>query len=243
MVVDDRLPTANGKLIYVNAPEGEFWVPLLEKAYAKLKGSYRAVHSGRPTTAMRNFTGGNASRFSTKRPPPILFKLLTSARNCGGALITASVNSKTSRDKETGIYGNHTYSLTDVASAKTKQGEIIELVKVRNPWGNKQEWKGQMSDDSPLWETIVDDQREALQMNKNPADGEFWMPFKSFLTFFDSVEICLIPPDSDDFVGDCFYGDECLDACKYCMTTDSFRYLATALPVVVASVIIILIVL
>jgi hypothetical protein len=47
VLVDDYLPCKNGKLMFAASRNGaEFWMCILEKAWAKLHGSYLAIEQG-----------------------------------------------------------------------------------------------------------------------------------------------------------------------------------------------------
>ena len=74
--MDDRLPTYNSTLTFAHSLEqSKFWSALLEKAHAKLFGSYDALEFGfgRSAQAMEDFTGGVVETFVLFQQAPDRF--------------------------------------------------------------------------------------------------------------------------------------------------------------------------
>uniref|UniRef100_A0A3P9NHW4 Calpain-2 catalytic subunit n=1 Tax=Poecilia reticulata TaxID=8081 RepID=A0A3P9NHW4_POERE len=133
VVVDDRLPTRDRKLLFVHSAEGsEFWSALLEKAY---------VWSLPKSTSLQNNPKGICFTLS-------LFLLqITSAADS-----EAITHSK--------LVKGHAYSVT-AADQVEYQGDMVQLIRIRNPWGQV-EWTGAWSDNSHEWRSVSSEDRERL---------------------------------------------------------------------------------
>ncbi|XP_036211055.1 calpain-9 [Myotis myotis] len=197
VVVDDRLPTFRDRLIFLHsADHNEFWSALLEKAYAKLNGSYEALKGGSAIEAMEDFTGGVAETFATKEAPENFYEILEKALQ-RGSLVGCSIDIKNSAESEArtpfGLIKGHAYTVTGIDQVHVR-GRKTALIRVRNPWGQV-EWNGAWSDSSPEWRAVGPAEQQRLS-HAALDDGEFWMAFSDFKAHFDKVEICNLTPDA-----------------------------------------------
>ncbi|KAF2882526.1 hypothetical protein ILUMI_23640 [Ignelater luminosus] len=201
VVIDDRLPTYRGQLVYLHSTEeNEFWSALLEKAYAKLHGSYEALKGGSTCEAMEDFTGGVTEMYEMNATPPNLFKIIVKAYERGSLMGCSLEPDPEVLEAETrdGLIRGHAYSITRVKYVDIQTPNVvgkIPLLRLRNPWGNESEWNGPWSDSSPEWRYIPEHEKEELGLTFD-NDGEFWISFKDFQTHFDRLEICNLTPDS-----------------------------------------------
>uniref|UniRef100_A0A670I0U7 Calpain-3 n=1 Tax=Podarcis muralis TaxID=64176 RepID=A0A670I0U7_PODMU len=197
VIIDDRLPTYGSQLVFTkSSQQNEFWSALLEKAYAKLHGSYEALKGGNTTEAMEDFTGGVTEFYEIKDVPKDIYKIMKHAFE-RGSLMACSIELEVpmlfERRMTNGLVTGHAYSVTAVEEI-TFKGDKLKLVRLRNPWGQV-EWNGAWSDNSDEWNVINKAEKTRLQ-HKVAEDGEFWMSFQDFLRYFTKLEMCNLTPDT-----------------------------------------------
>ncbi|XP_032538542.1 calpain-13-like isoform X1 [Chiroxiphia lanceolata] len=197
VVIDDRLPVINGRYLFVHPrTSNEFWPSLLEKAYAKLRGSYQNLNGGYLSDALVDFTGGIQVQFSLKDPTPDLEEILKAADK-SRCLMGCSTPGQAKRNIElrNGIVQGHAYTITGAVKIRY-QNSWKHIIRIWNPWGHG-EWKGPWSDESPQWDYVEPKYREALLRDKD--DGEFWMSCEHFQEQFSWLYICNNTPTFLDF--------------------------------------------
>lgn len=196
VLVDDRLPTRRGTLVFCSNREhpDEFWSALLEKAYAKMVGSYEAMDGGWTEDALVDFTGGIGQRIDlTKTKNPDFFKFLLNQNNMS-TLMGCSINATRDtmeNELRNGLVIGHAYSITSIKQF-LMNSRPQQLLRLRNPWGRK-EWNGAWSDRSREWQSLDPKTRQELGIVIK-EDGEFWISFQDWLQNFHQLQLCHLPP-------------------------------------------------
>ncbi|XP_076150665.1 calpain-10 [Alosa pseudoharengus] len=202
--VDDRLPCIDNKLCFSQCLcPSAFWVALLEKAYAKLHGSYEALWAGQVCEALVDLSGGVAERWSLRHstgvgeqeeeredrgdaPPPARrrkeLKLPQAVKE--GCAISCSLHNNTGGVSEQWQY--HAMSVLEWRDVQTVAGETECLLRIRNPWGRRC-WSGAWAENGTGWKTL--EPACALDLLSRTQQGEFWVNMEEFLKEFDEVTV------------------------------------------------------
>ena len=200
--IDDRIPcNSSGRPAFAScADPNEFWVPLIEKAYAKLHGGYDTIESGAISYALKDLTGEAVEHLQLDEPATLpcnpgmnnLWDLLVDNIK-ESHLMGCSIISSVALPEEKNSFNlllNHAYSLIDCQSVLGNK-----LIRLRNPWGNY-EWNGRWSDGAAEWTP------ELMRHFGNyefANDGTFFMCFEDFTRFFNSIHVLRLLTDD---VGD-----------------------------------------
>ncbi|XP_071377859.1 calpain-2 catalytic subunit-like isoform X2 [Centroberyx affinis] len=193
VVIDDLLPTRNKEPVSVSSRSGnEFWAPLLEKAYAKVCGSYGDMIAGFLPEAFKDFSGGVHMNYTLTKKPSDLWDVMNRATQCTTMMGCGTYGGEKGKAGDKfGLVGGHAYAVTGVKQVES-EGTKVNLVRIWNPWGEK-EWNGDWSDKSALWNTVSSDDRDECRKKRN--DGEFWMKMEDYCVYYEDMDICCESPN------------------------------------------------
>ncbi|KAG9017816.1 hypothetical protein FRB93_004627 [Tulasnella sp. JGI-2019a] len=192
----DKTARKGSKNIYFakSRTKNETWVPLIEKAYAKLHGDYASLHDGLSSEGVEDLTGGvSTSMYIQDILDTNLFwndelvrvgvdRLFGCFVPSLSKVIEADSSAPAKAPSTTGLVSGHAYSIIKVAEVQGRK-----FLRIRNSWGNS--WKGRWSDGSAEWAVPwANELLQALDHQFGSGDGQFVMEYSDFLTTFGVIE-------------------------------------------------------
>ena len=188
VIIDDYFPVdnRNNKLLFGQTSKNEIWFILIEKAWAKVNGSYKQTQTGNSFLAFTILTGFQTFSYSTTDEN--VFEKIK-ADFAKGYVANCSSHKTVKNEAEIGLFGSHTYSLVDAIEILGKDGKRRQFMQVRNPWGDS-EWTGSFSNGSV--EVLFNGSKVPL---KTKQCGWFFIPFNEFKDFFTRVTVCEVNLD------------------------------------------------
>ena len=193
IVIDDYFPCdSDNEPCFSKANGNELWVMLLEKAWAKIHGSYERIIGGQAHLTFRDLTGAPSFEFETTDKDA--FERIMEGEKRDYAM-AAGINPidavQAKKISDLGLITEHSYGLISAVKIKDKKGKNVDLVLLRNPWGNF-EWNGDWGDNSDCWTPAL---KKQLNLSEDPDDGLFWMSFEDMKQYFGRVQIGKIQDD------------------------------------------------
>lgn len=175
----------------------EIWIMVVEKAFAKVCGSYEALNDVPISQAMAMLAGGEAATFDLDDPKVVhdqIFKDIILSSRPGGRwasdiFLAGGSRSDISPRQAKGIIARHAYTILDAIFSPSGS----RLLKLRNPWGQG-EWHGSWSDRDQKWSSeegkILVRELGIERQECSSDDCEFWIEFADFVERFRTVEWC-----------------------------------------------------
>ncbi|XP_032527564.2 calpain-C isoform X2 [Danaus plexippus] len=183
VLVDDRLPTVNGKLAFMHCSHSEqLWPALLEKAYAKMHGSYEALKYGNLLDGLADLTGGitESLNISDLADATALHNLMKTT-----SVVTAYRLPNAATHSVKSIESGMNYRLYNVERVDTSDGPVY-LVRLGRPLTPGDTHITHFVLDQATWtHSIPLHERQRL----TSITKGFWMLYNDFTSMFSRVEI------------------------------------------------------
>lgn len=195
ITIDDYFPydPKTRKPAFTQTQGNEIWVLILEKAWAKLNGSYENTISGLTNDALSFLLPSPSSVIDHCYPKyneEQMWNMIDNWENKGHIVCGSSQTEDTKQDmSKVGIVSMHAYTISEIVEIHTSTEGKIKLVRMRNPWGHH-EWDGEWSDKSSKWTPKL---RKKLNYYEKD-DGEFFISYPDYLTYYRTTSVTHFEP-------------------------------------------------
>lgn len=184
------------RLIFAGASDHkEIWTLVVEKAFAKLSGSYEAISGGQISKALEMLTGGRGRRYEPHQLTDeweVLKERVISDEYFVGAgshqIRENALDAAEQKKQMRGIVTGHAYTVLTVYEDTTTP-EGLRLMELRNPWG-KVLYNGDWGPGSRKWNSEAGRRAKAVLGSLRTEKGCFWMCYNDFCDCFDTVDVC-----------------------------------------------------
>ena len=190
MDIDGHIPCVFGNPAFSKSDKEELWVMLLEKAWAKLYGSYKQIEAGFAEEPLHDLTGAPIKHLFPRQKFEESWEYLLKASELEYAMVASSNPGSDSQTSKAGIVQGHAYTFLNATLLDTGEGEE-RVVQLRNPWGSG-EFKGKWSDSYHGWKKISEPERKRIDFDSNRDDGIFFMTYEDFVKEFSSMTVAEI---------------------------------------------------
>ena len=179
--IDDNILTTKdeeGRIIraFTRSKTNDIWISLLEKAYAKVHGSFENIKEGFTEYAIRDLTGVSYKTLYAEKDSHKIWSFIKRGLEQNYIVVGTY---KAEKD----IPGAYAYALLDAKEVYSSQGKERILL-VRNPWGTFK-WEGDWSKNSKTWTLAL----KKLINYDDLDDTKFWIGLSDFVNFFEDLSI------------------------------------------------------
>ena len=202
VVIDDYFPVwkNNESLVFSSEKRGYLWVQILEKAYAKIYGSYYLISEKKTENILKDFLYAPVKTYEKSNDTKIKDIIFDALKN-GWIIMAGAGDTEASENllEDIGLKSNADYEIVYVYQLTDEDIQNIEekslfvpknddykiVLKIRNIW-KKIKWIGDWSEYSTgLWT-----EHFKKELKKNDADLCFYMNLIDFKNIFSKVKIC-----------------------------------------------------
>lgn len=184
----------------------EMWACYLEKAYVAFAGGWKNVWGGNSHEAWKRLVGCRQSVCIVKNGEgqwlcacgdeypeggnsglniDELFQRMCEWSKENYLLGAGTVPGDDHDEYADGIVRGHAYSILACLEFTANNGDKLDLVQLRNPWGGSEYQCGRFDDDGPGWDDYPE-LKEAVKFHV-ADDGVFWMTKEELFQFYNCI--------------------------------------------------------